>query len=144
MKLRQTLSIGALAFFSSIAFAGLLQPAAVEVTLNDDGSGMAQGDMVSARFAKNNVEFIGCGIRSFDDGAGGAFDFGFCQAADSSDVHGFCSTDNSDLLDAMKSTADFSFVTFNWDADGTCTRIGFSTQSFYIPGHVNKAKRKKK
>jgi hypothetical protein len=36
----------------------------------------------------------------------------------------------------MRSTADFSFITFSWTDDGagnlTCTRIGHSTQSFYL------------
>ena len=41
-----------------------------------------------------------------------------------------------DLLDAIKATADFSFVTFSWNEAGQCIRIGFSTQSFYIPEGV--------
>lgn len=95
-------------------------------------------DMVTARFSDNDVEFIGCGIRTFDDGAGGTFTFGFCQATDSAGVNGFCQSTNTDLLLAMAATADFSFITFGWDAVGDCTRIGFSTQSFYLPdGLVN-------
>lgn len=132
-----------LLLFSSMTLAGLVQPFSVLVTLNPDGSGSADGDMVSARFSDNDVEFIGCGIRAFDDGAGGVFHFGFCQAADSSDVRGFCNTDRADLLDAIKSTADYSFITFSWNAAGECTRIGFSTQSFYIPEHLDKNKKKK-
>ena len=41
------------------------------------------------------------------------------------------------LLDGIQSIADNSFITFSWTDDGTgaltCTRIGSSTQSFYLP-----------
>lgn len=138
MKARHAAAIGILSLISSVAMAGLLQPAIVEVTINGDGSGSAFGNMVTARFAENDVEFIGCGIRVLDDGAGGTFEFGFCQAANSADVRGFCETTRPDLLEAMKATGDYSFITFSWNAAGECRGIGFSTQSFYIPD--NKAK----
>ena len=38
-----------------------------------------------------------------------------------------------ELVITMAATADFSFITFNWDENDECTRIGFSTQSFYLP-----------
>lgn len=130
----------ALTLFSSLAVAGFLQPAPVIVTLNGDGSGSATGDMVSARFAPDNVTFIGCGTRSFDDGAGGVFRVGFCQAGDAAGVQFTCFTENPGLLDSMHATADFSFITFQWDVDGQCTAVGFSTQSFYIPDFNGKKK----
>ena len=132
MKVIRVVFIGILVFFSAVSVAGLVQPADVIITLETDGSGSAQGDMVTARFADNDVEFIGCGIRLFDFGSG-VFEFGFCQAEDSSETSAFCSTQNADLLESMRATADFSFVTFSFDTAGECTRIGFSTQSFYIP-----------
>jgi len=133
MKARHAAAVVVLSLISSVAMAGLTQPAPVEVTLNSDGSGNAFGDMVTARFADNDVELIGCGIRVRDDGAGGTFEFGFCQATDSADERGFCQTDRPDLLEALKATADYSFITFSWNPDGECRSIGFSTQSFYIP-----------
>ena len=133
MKLKHILIITLSTLASVFALAGLTQPAPVVVDLDN---GTAFGDMVTARFSDNDVEFIGCGVRVFDDGAGGSFQFGFCQAADSEGVNAFCNTDNPALLEAMKSTADFSFVTFSFDEEGVCNRIGFSTQSFYIPEGV--------
>ena len=130
MKARYVLISAILAIFSSIAVAGLVQPAPI---LIDEANRFAQGDMWTARTADNDVEFIGCGTRVIDDGAGGTFLFGFCQAGDADEVEAFCSTFNQDLLDAMKSTSDFSFITFSWDENFDCTRIGFSTQSFYLP-----------
>ena len=132
MNVIRVIFIGILVFFSAVSVAGLVQPAAVFITLETDGSGFAQGDMATARFADNDVEFIGCGIRLFDI-SGSLVEFGFCQAEDSSETSAFCSTQNAGLLESMRATADYSFVTFSFDTAGVCTRIGFSTQSFYIP-----------
>jgi hypothetical protein len=119
-----------LALFASTAFAGYTQPQVVEV---DPTAMFAHGDQWTARASDNDLEHIGCGIRKFDDGAGGAVSLGFCQAGDAAGVDGFCSTENAVLLEAMESTSAFAYITFNWNADGLCTRIGNSTQSFYLP-----------
>ena len=134
MKWKILLSGLPILLITSMALGGYVQPAPVQVTLNADGSGQAFGDMVTARFAANDVEFIGCGVRSFSDGAGGVVHFGFCQGADSAGVKGFCSTFDPAILDVMKAITDKSFVIFEWDASGICTRIGFSAQSFYLRG----------
>lgn len=143
MKKNHWISAGALALSSGLAVAGYVQPAPVTVTVNPDGSGAASGDMVTARFAPDAVSLMGCGTRTIDNGAGGTFHFGFCQATDAAGVQGFCSTTRADLLEAMHATGDFSFITFRWDVNGECTRIGTSTQSFYIPDFfANKASKK--
>ena len=136
MKIRNLLSITALTLMAGVTFAGLVQPAAVIVDLDNE---FAQGDQWTARISKNDVEFIGCGIRLFDFGSG-SFEFGFCQAADSDDVSIFCSTQNADLISAIRATSAFAFVTFSLDVNGECTRIGFSTQSFYLPNFTTKGK----
>ncbi|MEO1243215.1 MAG: hypothetical protein AAFX54_14995 [Pseudomonadota bacterium] len=129
MKRVLSSAAGVAALFGA-AIAGSVQPFPVDVDLT---AGSAEGDMVTARYAGKENEYIGCGIRKFDDGAGGATAFGFCQAEDAAGERGFCNTDNEDLLDAISSSAAFSFVTFNWDKEGRCTRIGFSNQSLYLP-----------
>lgn len=133
MKARYALFTAILAIFSSIAVAGFVQPAAV---LIDEDNMSAQGDMWTARTADNDVEFIGCGVRVFDDGTN-AFSFGFCQAGNAEVLSITCFTENPVLLDTINSASDFSFVTFDWVDDGVggaeCVRVGFSTQSFYLP-----------
>lgn len=134
MKFRYLFVAAVLALVTSGVYAGFTQPAPVEVDL----VGMsALGDQVTARAAKNDIDFIGCGIRMFDDGAGGSFSFGFCQAQDSDEEQVTCFTTNASLLEAMHATSDYAFITFSWVDDGSggfeCTRIGFSTQSFYLP-----------
>jgi len=134
MKYAKTLGIMAIAgLASTAAYAGLTQPAPVVVDLDN---GFAQGDMITARDTNDDVTFIGCGVRSIDDGAGGSFEFGFCQAGDENEVQVTCFTQNTALLATMRATGDSSFITFSFVDDGaggfTCTRIGFSTQSFYL------------
>lgn len=140
MKARHAVVLGLFSMVSTVAVAGYVQPFNVEVVTNVDGSGSATGDMVSARFADNDVEMIGCGIRVHDNGLGDTFRFGFCQARNSGGEQGVCFTSRADLMDTMKATADYSLITFAWDASGECTRVGFSTQSFYLPRHPDKAK----
>ena len=133
MKTRQLMASAVLALGSSVALAGLVQELPVTVTLNADGSGNAAGNMATARFSKNDVEYIGCGVRRIDNGAGGVTVFAFCQAADAANVQGFCTTENPGLLQSIGDIDDFSFITFSWNAAGECRSIGTSTQSFYIP-----------
>ena len=130
MKKLVTLTAGAMAMISTAAFGGSVQPFPVEVDLV---ALTANGDMVTARYSENENEFIGCGIRIFDDGAGGTFSFGFCQAEDRDGERAFCNSQDAALLDAISSSGDFGFVTFSYNEDGVCTRIGFSNQSFYLP-----------
>ena len=130
MKIRNLLSITALTLIAGVAFAGQVQPAVVFI---DEANMFAQGDMWTARTAKNDVEFIGCGIRVVDDGVSLPFSFGFCQAQDSAEVLILCTTLSADLVEAIKGISDTSFLTFSWNASFECTRIGASTQSFYLP-----------
>jgi len=129
----QLFTIGLLALSSSIAMAGRIQPAPVMVVVNADGSGQANGDMATARNSANDVEYIGCGVRKRDLGAGGVIANGFCQASDAAGVTAYCWTQTADLLDVIENVSDYSFVTFGWNAEGQCQTIGISTQSFYIP-----------
>ena len=115
---------------SSTAIAGSVQPFPVDVDLVGLTS---NGDMVSARYSANDNEFIGCGIRKIEDGVGGIFSFGFCQSESAAGDRGFCNTQNPDLLDAISSSGEYGFITYSWNGDGECTRIGFSNQSFYLP-----------
>lgn len=133
MRTKPLIAVAMLGLGSSAALAGLVQDQPVTVTLNADGSGSAAGNMATARFSKNDVEFIGCGVRRIDDGAGGLTAFAFCQAADAANVQGFCTTENPGLIQSIGDIDDFSFVTFSWNAAGECRSIGTSTQSFYIP-----------
>jgi hypothetical protein len=139
MRMKRMVAVALLALGSATALAGLEQPAPVVVTLNPDGSGSASGNMATARFSDNDVEFIGCGVRRIS-GAGGPILFAFCQATTADEVAGFCETEDPVLVESIDGLSDYSFITFGWNADGTCRALGFSTQSFYIPDHGKKKK----
>lgn len=117
---------------TTTAWAGLTQPAPVDVDLT---AGFAAGDQVSARGDKDKDVFIGCGSRSISTGSG-TFRTGFCQAEDEDGDRVTCFTQDAALLDEMRANSAYSFITFSFVDDGnggfTCTRVGFSTQSFYL------------
>ena len=125
---------------AGVAYAGYTQPAAVTVDL--DGM-FAAGDQYTARTSKNDTEMIGCGVATYDDGTF-SFISGFCQARDSEGVGTACFTQDPDLLDAMRATSAFAYISFGWQDDGfggaECTRVRYSTQSFYLPNFTTKGK----
>lgn len=132
MRKKQLTVLAALVLTSSAALAGLATITPVSVVVNSDASGSALGSMSAARFSKNTVEYIGCGVRRIES-AGGVVVFGFCQASDAAGVVAFCETENPALIESIGDQDDYSFITFSWDASGICRSIGNSTQSFYIP-----------
>lgn len=133
MKLRYLFATLFLTLLAGSGYAGLTQPAPVQVDLELE---FALGDQLTARTSDDDDVFIGCGIRIFDTG-GSPFTFGFCQGRDSEGDRITCFTTNPDLLEIMRSTSAYAFITFSWQDDGIsgqeCIRIGFSTQSFYLP-----------
>ena len=133
MRVRQVTLGGILALGSSAVMAGLVQPAPVEVTLFSSGGGRAFGDMATARFSKDEIAFIGCGVRRIYTVDGSFGVFGFCQARTSLGVNGTCFSEDPALIEALASIADYSSITFTWNSSGECTAIGNSVGSFYIP-----------
>ena len=138
MNTKKIVILLASALFSITAFAGYSQPAEIVVDAFEDGSGAARGDMATARNALNEFAFIGCGIRTVDYGNAESYSFGFCQAGIEEEVSYTCFTESPALLETIKGLSDYSFITFGWSDDGadnlSCTRVGSSTQSFYLEG----------
>ncbi len=136
MFTKNLLILLALLLVSVLASAGCTHSVPVTVDLENM---VASGDMRTARNSKNTVEYIGCGVRLSEDSVGEVFAFGFCQARDADENTILCNTSNTELIDALDSVSDSSFLTFSWDDADTCTRIGASTQSFYLKkGKINK------
>ena len=141
MKIKHLLATVTLTLLAGLAYAGFTQPAPVII---DFDNLTASGDQWTARTAKDDTSFIGCGTRNIDDGMGFSFRFGFCQAGDAEGNTVTCLTENPNLLDEMRANSSFAFITFSWSDDGagnlTCNRVGFSTQSFYLPNVKTKKK----
>jgi len=141
MKLKPLLISIAFLILSSNVYAGAVRPFEVEI---DFVNKIADGDMASARFSDSNFAYIGCGIRKISLSPAETISFGFCQAnnGESEDSGVLCTTQNPEILSAIDAVSDFSFVTFSWNDDNECTRIGNSTQSFYLPNFkLKKAKK---
>ena len=143
MNYKIGLTIAATSLLSIAVQAGYTQPASVTIEIDTGVSGSAIGDMLTARNSKNDYEFIGCGVRALDNGAGFTYSYGFCQAGLEEDVSYTCFTESPVLIEAMNLIAESSFITFSWvdDGDGnlTCNFVGSSSQSFYLPaGKSNK------
>ena len=140
MKSKRLIGIATLALISSLAIAGKVQPVSVIVQIEPDGSGYAEGDMVTARTSENEFELIGCGIKGFaienPFPFSDALTVGFCQARNSDNVNVFCITESPILVEVLKATGDYSYIYFEFDEYGSCTRIDFSTQSIYLPKNV--------
>jgi hypothetical protein len=133
MNLRYSFWITTTALLGGGAYAGYVQPAAVDVDLVNQ---FAQGDQLTARTADNDLDLIGCGIRVVDvDGS--TFEWGFCQAQDSEGDQITCFTESPVLLERIRGLSTYSFITFSWQVNAPfgeeCIRVGFSTQSFYLP-----------
>lgn len=116
------------------ASAGYEQPYAVDVDLTNL---TAAGDQWSGRTDANDDVHIGCGVRYAGAGFGGPYHYGFCQAEDADGESIICTTFDSDMVEIMEGAADFSFLIFAWtendEGDATCSYVGHSTQSFYLP-----------
>jgi len=130
MKTLPLILTGLLAGAAFSATAGRVRPAPIII---DTVARTAGGDMVTARFSDNDSEFIGCGSRTYLWSDGSHSQFGFCQAKNATGERAFCNTDDAELVEAIGRLSDFAYVTFSWNADGSCQRIGSSTQSFYLP-----------
>ena len=133
MHIKRIWTLPALLLITVTAHAGFVQPQPVVIDMD---AGFAQGDLISARNSENEFEHIGCGIRFSDFGGGAGFQWGFCQARMDEASFVMCTTESVALMEGINGLSDSSFVTFSWTDDGTgnltCTRIGSSTQSFYL------------
>ena len=128
---------------STIILAGETWIIPVEINFNANGSGSASGNMLAARNSENENESIGCGVRIVDYGGGDIFSWAFCHAGlgPLEEDHIGCTTIDPDMVAAIHSISDFSFVTFSWNPALECTIIGNSTQSYYIPDFKSKKDR---
>jgi len=129
MKIK-TLMISALfALTSGTAIAGKTSERNVEIDME---ARTAFGNMKTARYSENEAELIGCGTRTYSLADGSTFIWGFCQASLSDDEeNAFCFTEEMNLINQINASSDYSFLTFGWDEEGSCTHVGQSTQSFY-------------
>lgn len=113
-------------------YAGAQMGVPVSIQLDDSGNVTgASGNEADAFNSVDANQYIGCGGNTLT---------GFCQAHDATvDADGVlnsavCFTQNTQLLDQIRSISGDSFVLFTMDpTTGECTQIRVSHQSFYRP-----------
>lgn len=79
----------------------------------------AYGSMGTVRASADSYQEIGCQVQ----GLAGALTTVVCEAVDSSNHHVQCGTSNQSIVQAAQSIASNSFVSFQWDVQGTCTAL---------------------
>lgn len=126
----KALSISAFLCIAMPVDAGTRMLFNVLVSRAPDGSqGDASGTLVDARGSADNIQIIGCSIV-----AGG---IGWCYARNSAGVSGSCSTTDPDLLAAIRSVTDESYISFNWYNGSTCSDIVIHKYSHFKPASVS-------
>ena len=115
-----------------VVYAGAHSSVLVSIQLDESGNVIgAMGNEADAFNSVDSNQYIGCG---------GTSTTGFCQAHDATaDADGvlnaaICFTQNTQLLEQIRSVAADSFVLFTMDpTTGDCTNIRVSHNSFYRP-----------
>ena len=115
-----------------VVYAGAHSSVLVSIQLDDSGNVIgAMGNEADAFNSVDSNQYIGCGGNAVT---------GFCQAHDATaDADGvlnaaICFTQNTQLLEQIRSVAADSFVLFTMDpTTGECTNIRVSHNSFYRP-----------
>lgn len=82
----------------------------------------AFGSMSSARDSADSTQYIGCNMYST---------LAVCYAENASGTFGMCSTSDPAMMTLARSLDSGSWLSFDWDANGTCTDIQVNNFSFY-------------
>jgi hypothetical protein len=129
------IAIAALMLASGATLAGLESSDPVSV---DAEARTAEGDMGAARYSRNDVEYIGCGVEHTDLGGGDTFVFGFCEARDSLGQTAVCTTVRREIIEAISAISDTSRIRFIWNEFFECAQIRIETSSQYLPDYVRR------
>ena len=96
---------------------------------------VGEGGMAAARYSNNDIEEVGCRIRS-TAGVGSQVQ---CQARDANDVLIYCTSEDPQILEAARSISSYSWISFTTDQRqyGECLTLNISNKSFHIPDTDN-------
>jgi hypothetical protein len=132
MKIIQLLLPAAILLLSSHAYAGEFHIAPVEIDFNAQS---AQGNLIAARFSKNEEERIGCAVGNGVQSLGHPTNdhYAYCEASLGNGVNAYCITYDPAMIDTIASINTLSFVYFEWSGDGLCTHVTVATRSIHIP-----------
>ena len=135
MKILQLLLPAAIMLLSSLAYAGEFQIAPVEIDFDNQA---AQGNLIAARFSKNDAERIGCAVGNgvLSPGQPDNPHYAYCEASLGNGVDTYCITYDAAMIDTIASINTLSFVYFKWEylsGEQVCTHVTVATRSIHIP-----------
>ena len=111
---------------ASLAFAGYQTGQIVNINTTFN---WALGSMGTVYNSADSIQYIGCNIQSYS----GSNAYTACYARDQWDTTVSCLSTESELVKVATSLNSESYVRFTWDADGNCTFLQTSTNSYWTP-----------
>ncbi len=96
-------------------------------TVNVAGKAAAGGITLSRRTA-DSVQYISCGLAK----SVGNVESGNCYIRDKLGVPGFCTTQDPQMLDTIRSINATSYIFFSWNDAGVCQFITVTNSSSFI------------
>lgn len=128
MKKIGILTVLGLGLLPAIAFAGQTYPNASSDVEADTTARWAEGTLSAAHNSPDNVQYIGCWVRSTS-----AADSASCYARTAAGTYVSCSTTSSRLISAIRALHSEARLRFYWDTSFRCTEIEVRTASTEEP-----------
>ena len=100
----------------------------------NDASRYANGSMADARGSGDAVQQIGCWSNGI---AGSAAYNGSCIATNAAGLTRSCSTNDVNVIAAIRSITNESRIYFIWNIDGTCNYVFVENNSWNKPASVS-------
>jgi hypothetical protein len=128
-RLRYGLVIGltcTLATVASVAIAGASW--GYQVGINDTYK-YAVGSFAATRNSTDTLQYIGCYHNAYTSGAS----YANCYAVNAAGVGRTCYTVNTNMVEAIRSISDESYIYFQWNTDGTCSYVLIDKGSRFRP-----------
>jgi hypothetical protein len=88
----------------------------------------AAGGVTLSRRTADSVQYISCGLAK----SVGNAESGNCYARDKNYASGFCTTQDPQMLDTLRSINASSYIFFSWNDAGVCQFITVTNSSAYI------------
>jgi hypothetical protein len=128
MNMRSSVRVTALAAVSLIAIvqvsAGVRVSSAVVI---DSTNRWAKGSLGTARNSADNTQYIGCTVYNNTPPSA------TCIARNDDGQFASCTTSSAEHVQGARSLGSDSFLQFVWDANGICTAITITHNSYYEP-----------
>ena len=111
---------------TNAALAGLKYDVPVRV---DTVSRSVSGSMGSTRASSDNTQFLSCYVDAFR----GSNLYVICSARDVAGSYGSCYSDDETIVRTVQAMKSDSYLYFNWNEGGDCTRVYSALRSADMP-----------